>query len=95
MLRWAHKYRPGNIGDHEPVRWRDRWVEDRVRLPDIDDVIDAEPGMFEEMGGLVVDLERVSIVERIEIEQPGHRRHCITTGYKRLQRAAEAGEPSW
>ena len=37
--------------------------------------------MFEQVGGLVVDLERILVVEKIEVERVRHHRQCITTGY--------------
>ena len=35
-------------------------------------VLDAEGGVLEQVGGLVVDLERILVVEQIEVEQLGH-----------------------
>jgi hypothetical protein len=63
------------------VRWRLRRVEERVRLPHLVDVLDAEPRVFEQVGGLVVDLERVFVVEEIEVERFRRTSKCITPGY--------------
>jgi hypothetical protein len=59
----------GDLGDHQPVgRWYSG-VEERVRSPDVIDVVDAQCGVLEEVGGLVVDLEGCLVIEGIEIEQ--------------------------
>ena len=50
-------------------------------------VIDSESGMFEQMGGLVVDLERIVVVKQIEIEQLSHQ----SLYYKRIQ--SGSGDP--
>ncbi|MGD9705330.1 MAG: hypothetical protein AB7Q42_12130 [Acidimicrobiia bacterium] len=39
--------------------------------------------MFEQVGGLSVDLERIGVVQPVEIEQLTHTHECITTGYER------------
>jgi hypothetical protein len=39
--------------------------------------------MFEQVRGLSVDLERILIIELLQVEQLiGHRAHCITNGYE-------------
>ena len=42
--------------------------EERVRSPDVVDVCSPEPGVFEQVGGLAVDLEGVLVIESINIE---------------------------
>lgn len=72
-----------NLGHHQPVgRWFGR-VEERITRPHIEDVVDAEVWVLEQVRGLPVDLERGVVVERIEIEQLGHRFECITNDYGR------------
>ncbi|WP_170926913.1 MULTISPECIES: hypothetical protein [Mycobacterium] len=58
-------------------------VEHRVGSPDFADVLDAQAWVFEQVGGLSVDLERILFVEQIQIEQirPPHA-NCNTNGYK-------------
>lgn len=56
------------------------WMEQRIRVPD---VVDAVGVVFEEVGGLSVDLERIGVVQAVEIEQLTHQRQCITNGYER------------
>ena len=101
-LRWVavigrceghHHDLSGNVGEYQPVCWRDRWVEQRIRVPDLVDGVDAERVMFEEMGGLPVDLEWIGVVQLIEIEQVTRALNCITNEYgsresARLERAA-------
>jgi hypothetical protein len=52
------------------MRGRFGGVEHRVGCPDIADVLDAQAWVLEQVGGLGVDLERVLVVEQIEIEPP-------------------------
>jgi hypothetical protein len=59
-----------DFGDHQPVRGRFGGVEHRVGCPDIADVLDAQAWVFEQVGGLGIDLERVPVVEQIEIGRP-------------------------
>jgi hypothetical protein len=62
-------------------RW-DGWIEQRVRTPYLVNVIDAEVGMFEQMRGLVVDLERILVIEQIDVEQLGRTKlKCNTNEY--------------
>lgn len=51
-----------HLGHHQPVNGRFGWVEERVGAPNVVDVVDPEPGMLEEVGGLFVDLEGVIII---------------------------------
>jgi hypothetical protein len=74
----------GDLGDHQPVRWRFGWVEDRVGVPDLVDVVDAVAVVFEQVDGLSVDLERIGVVEFLELEQLTHNQKCITNGYEPL-----------
>jgi len=62
----------GNFGEHQPVCWRSRWVKQRIRVPDLVDVVDAVRVVLEQVGCLPVDLERVAVVRLIEIEQVVH-----------------------
>ena len=71
-----------DFGHHQPVCWRFGWVEERVGLPDILNVVDSQSGVFEQVGCLPVDLERVVVVELIEIEQLSHQPDCNTNGYR-------------
>ena len=59
----------GDLGDHEPVGRRVSRVVHRVALPYFADVIETEAGMLEEVRCLLVDLERVVVVELIEVQQ--------------------------
>jgi non-homologous end joining protein Ku len=54
------------------VRRRLGRVEQRVAGPHVCDVIGAEVGVLEQVRGLAVDLERVVVIEQIEVEQLGH-----------------------
>ena len=67
------KYAPRDFGRHQPMRRRDRRVEERIGFPYLVDVVDAERNVLEQMSRLVIDLERISVVEQIEIEQLGQR----------------------
>ena len=58
-----------DFSHNQPVCWRFGRVEDRVRLPDILNVVDSHSGVFEQVGCLAVDLERIVVIELIEIEQ--------------------------
>jgi hypothetical protein len=59
-----------DFGDHQPMGgWFGR-VEDRIGRPDVVDVVDAQAWVLEQVGGLSVDLERILVVEQIQIEQP-------------------------
>ena len=71
-----------DFGHHQPICWRFGRVEERVGLPDILNVVDSQSGVFEEMGCLPVDLERVVVVELIEIEQLSYQSDCNTNGYR-------------
>ena len=57
-------------------------VEERLGLPDILNVVDSQSGVFEQVGCLPVDLERVVVVELIEIEQLSHQHDCNTNEYR-------------
>ena len=78
-----HQHLAGDLGDHQPVRRWFGWIEQRVGVPDFVDVVDAEGVVFEQMGGLLVDLKRIGVIQPIEIEQLTHQPQCITNGYKR------------
>lgn len=54
-------------------------VEERIGLPRGVDVLDTEVRVFEQVGDLAVDLERVNIVEEVEVEQIGHRPSVLQT----------------
>ena len=72
----------GKVGEHQPVCWRCRWVEQRIRVPDLVDVVDAERVMFEEVGSLPVELEWIGVVQLIEIEQVTHIWSVLQTNTK-------------
>lgn len=65
------------------MSWWCGWVEERVGLPDLVDVVDTERIVFEQVRGLSIDLEGVCIVQLIEIEQLTHITECNTNGYER------------
>jgi hypothetical protein len=52
------------------MRGRFGGVKHRAGCPDIADVPDAQAWVLEQVGGLGVDLERLLVLEQIEIE-PG------------------------
>jgi len=54
------------------VRRRFGRVEERVGAPHVVDVVDAEAGMLEQVGSLLVDLEGIVLIQQVEIEQIGH-----------------------
>ena len=59
---WSERYdknAPFDLGDHQPMRRRDRRVEQRIGFPNLVDVVDAERNMLEQMCSFVVDLERM------------------------------------
>jgi hypothetical protein len=63
----------GDLRDHEPVRRWVSWVEQRVALPHLADILETEVRVLEQMRGLVIDLERILVVEQIDVQQPaGH-----------------------
>ena len=88
-----------DFGHHQPVCWRFGWVEERVGLPDILNVVDSQSGVFEQVGCLPVDLERVVVVELIEIEQLSRQSDCNTNGYRMTDTPphcmVEVGMVSW
>lgn len=57
------------------------WIEEWAGAPDLVDVVDAEGGMLEQVGGLLVDLERIVIIQEVEIEQGCHTTSGSTNGY--------------
>lgn len=59
---------PLDLGHHEPVGRGLGRVEERVAHPHLDDVLDTQARVFEQMGGLSIDLEGAPIVEKIEIK---------------------------
>jgi hypothetical protein len=61
------------------VRWWFGQVEQRVGVPDLIDVVDAVGVVFEQVGGLSVDLERVGVVQPVEIEQLTHAASVLQT----------------
>ena len=76
------------LGNHQPMRRRLGWVEQRIRVPDLMDVVDAERLVFEQMGELMIDLKRIVVVERIEIEQITPLSFCNTNEYGRRESAS-------
>lgn len=72
----------GDLAHHEPVRRGHSRVEERIAGPDVGNVIDSEVGVLEEVGHLLINLERLLIVEQIEIEQVvNHSTECNTDDY--------------
>lgn len=61
-----------HLAHHQPMRWRLGRIEQRIRSPYLVDVVDAEPGMLEQMDRLLVDLEGILLVETIDVESLGH-----------------------
>ena len=61
------------------MRWWFGGVEQRVGVPDFVDVVDAVGVVFEQVGGLSVDLERIGVVQPVEIEQRTHNRSVLQT----------------
>jgi hypothetical protein len=62
-----------NLGDHEPVGGRKRGIEQWVAVPDVADVVQPEVRVLEQVSGLIVNFERIIILEQIEIQQlPRH-----------------------
>lgn len=59
-----------------------RRIEERIGSPGVVDVVDAEGGVLEEVGGLVIDLERVFVVELVDVETA---RSSARVYYKRIR----------
>jgi hypothetical protein len=49
-------------------------IEQRIRAPNLIDILEAEMRVLEEVCGLVIDLERVVFTYQIEVEALGHMR---------------------
>ena len=47
-------------------------IKRRIRPPNVVHVVDTEMGMFEQVGGLIVDLEWVVPIEQVDVEQLSH-----------------------
>ena len=61
----------GDFGNHQPVGgWFGR-IEERITGPDVADVVKTQPWVFEQVAGLLVDLEGPVLVEVVDTE-PGH-----------------------
>jgi hypothetical protein len=58
-----------DLGDHQPVRRRDRRIEQRIRRLYVVDVIHTQRRVLEQVRGLVVDLERITVIEEIGVQQ--------------------------
>ena len=70
-----------DLGDHQPVRGRFGGVEHGIGYPHLVDVVDAQVRVFEQVSSLGVNLERILVIEEIEIKQPvRHASDCITNG---------------
>lgn len=67
-----HEYAARYFAHHEPVRRRRRGIEERIRTPDVADVLHAQIRVFEQVGHLCVELERIKFVKRVEIESLIH-----------------------
>ncbi len=79
--QWNHQDPTGHLGAHEPVRWRNRRVEQRIAGPHVIDVVHAKVGMLEQVRSLRVDLEDVSTVEKVQVESLSHTSYCIPNNY--------------
>ena len=51
-------------------------------MPDFEDIVDTKACMFEQVRSLSVDLERVVLIECIDIEQFSH---LLEVYYKRIR----------
>jgi hypothetical protein len=60
------------------VSRRFRRIEHRIGLPHLVDVLDPQPTVLEQMRGLIVDLERIGVVEEVEVEQLTYPTYRIT-----------------
>ncbi len=74
-----HQHLTGNLGDHQPVCWWFGRIEERVGVPDLIDFVDAVGVVFEQVSGLSVDLERIGVVQPVEIEQLTHTASVLQT----------------
>lgn len=70
-----------HLAHHEPVRGRLGRVEEGIRAPHVVDAVDPEPGMLEQMGGLVIDLDGSSSSSKSMSSRFATRSQCNTTGY--------------
>ena len=80
--RWRVEVRlhPAFRRPHQPMRWRNCRIEQRIRFPHVIHIIDAERCMFDQMCSLVINLKRVITVEEINVEQFAiHNRSVIQT----------------
>jgi hypothetical protein len=59
---------PCDLGDHQPVRRRLGRIEERLGAPHDVNVVDPEVRMLEGVRGLAVDLERVVVIEEVDVE---------------------------
>lgn len=65
---WHDEHSAGDLSHHQPVSRRERGGEERIGLPNFVDAVGAERGVLEQVGGLIVDLERVNVVELVKVE---------------------------
>lgn len=57
-----------DVGDHESMcGWRG-WVEQRVTGPHLGDIFKAQSWVFEQVSGLMVNLERPVVLKVIDVE---------------------------
>ena len=61
-----------DLGDHQPMRRRDRREEERIGRPHLAGIIEAEHRVLEQVRCLVIDLEGILVVESVEIEPTIH-----------------------
>ena len=62
-------------------------IEQRVAVPDVQHVVQSQVRMLEQVSCLPIDLERLGIIERVEVEQITERVY-----YKRLHAVASCSE---
>ena len=88
-----HQHLAGDVGDHQPVGWWFGWVEQRVGVPDFVDVVDAVGVVFEEVGGLSVDLDGSASSNRSRSNNSPITRSVLQTdtNVEQLRRAVQPG----
>lgn len=52
-------------------------IEQRVAVPDVQHVVQSQVRMLEQVSCLPIDLERLGIIERVEVEQITHRKSVL------------------
>ena len=57
-----------DFGDHQPVSGWPGGVEEWIVSPYVHQIVGAQIGMLEQVGGLVVDLEGCFIIQELDVE---------------------------